>query len=233
MRMPAADQIVFLLDVDNTLLDNDRAQDEYLRYIAQECGPEAAARYWDIFQQLVAELGYADYLAALQRYRLEDMYDPNLLRVSAFLLDYPFAERLYPHVLDVIAHLRAWGKTVILTDGDVVFQPRKIERSGLWRAVDGNVLIYIHKEQELDEIARRYPAAHYILIDDKIRILAAIKQQWAARVTTVFVRQGHYALDQKTVALYPPADVSIERIGDLQAYKLADLLGNSTTEIIQ
>ena len=229
--MPSPDQTVFLLDVDNTLLDNDRAQDEYLRYIAQECGPIAAARYWEIFQQLLAELGYADYLAALQRYRLEVMHDPNLLRVSAFLLDYSFAERLYPHALDVIAQLRAWGKTVILTDGDVVFQPRKIERSGLWRAVDGNVLIYIHKEQELDEIALRYPAAHYVLIDDKIRILAAVKQQWAERVTTVFVRQGHYALDEKTLALYSPADVSIERIGDLQSYTLADLPGNANTEI--
>jgi FMN phosphatase YigB (HAD superfamily) len=218
--------IVFLLDVDNTLLDNDTAQDDYLAEMERVAGPVSKARYWAIFQQLVQELGYADYLGALQRYRVDaqgHMHDPRLLSVSSYLLDYPFEQRLYPRALDVVAQLSQWGETVILTDGDVVFQPRKIMRAGLWRAVEGRVLIYIHKEQELDEVAQRYPAAHYVMVDDKVRILAAIKQVWGERVTTVFARQGHYALDARTVAAYPPADISIECIGDLLSLDRADL----------
>jgi hypothetical protein len=173
------------------------------------------------------ELGYRDYLGALQRYRIEHPRDPHLLALSFFLVDYPFAERLYPGALDVLARLRSWGPTVILTDGDVVFQPRKVQRSGLWRAVDGHVLIYIHKERDLDDVAGRYPAEHYVIIDDKLRILTEIKKIWGERVTTVFPKQGHYALDPKTIAGYPPADIRLDKIGDLLDYDLPALLGKN------
>jgi FMN phosphatase YigB (HAD superfamily) len=208
-------EVVFLLDCDNTLLDNDRVQDDLRAHLASEFGPESRDRYWKIFEELRSELGYADYLGALQRYRLGAMNDPRLLRMSAFLVDYPFAERLYPRALAAIAHLRRWGPTVILSDGDVVFQPRKIQRSGLWDAVEGRVLIYIHKEQMLDDVENDYPARHYVMVDDKLRILAAMKAIWRERLTSVFPRQGHYALDLREVSAHPPADVAIERIGDL------------------
>jgi FMN phosphatase YigB (HAD superfamily) len=211
-------ELVFLFDVDNTLLDNDRVTADLKNYLEREVGPERNKRYWSIFESLRSELGYADYLGALQRYRLECPYDTHLLTISTYLINYPFANRLFPNSLDVLDHCKQWGPTVILSDGDVVFQPRKIERSGLFEEVDGNILIYIHKEHELADVERRYPAKHYILIDDKLRILTAIKQVWKDRVTTVFPRQGHYALDQAEVAKYPPADLSIERIGDLMNY---------------
>jgi FMN phosphatase YigB (HAD superfamily) len=207
--------LVLLFDVDNTLLDNDRVQEDLLDHLESEFGKASRQLYWDIFEQLRSELGYADYLGALQRYRLQDMYNPQLLRMSSFLVDYPFAERLYPRALDVLTHCRHWGRVAILSDGDVVFQPRKIERSGLWDAVDGNVLIYIHKEQELASVAEQFPARHYVMVDDKLRILTAMKQAWGDRVTTVFPRQGHYAVDPKALAQYPAADVSIDAIGDL------------------
>jgi FMN phosphatase YigB (HAD superfamily) len=218
------DDVVFLLDCDNTLLDNDRVEDDLRDHLAREFGAESRDRYWAIFEQLRAELGYADYLGALQRYRLGNVSDPRLLLMSSFLVDYPFASRLYPGALDVIRHLRTGGLTVILSDGDVVFQPRKIQRSGLWAAVDGRVLIYIHKEQMLEAVAERYPARHYVMVDDKLRILAAVKQHWGDRVTTIFPRQGHYALDRKNVIAYPPADLTVERIGDLVDYDLTALL---------
>ena len=218
--------VVFLLDVDNTLLDNDRVAADLRRYLTREVGAERQERYWAIFEQLRAELGYADYLGALQRYRVENPRDPHLLAVSSFLVNYPFANRLYPESLDVIEHLARWGPTVILSDGDVVFQPRKIECSGLFDAVERNVLIYIHKEQELDDVERRYPADHYVLIDDKLRILTAVKRTWGARVRTVFVRQGHYA-HAPEVARCPPADVTVDRIGDLLEYDVAALLDAS------
>ena len=166
------------------------------------------------------ELGYTDYLGALQRYRLEDMCDPRLLMMSLFLVDYPFANRLYPGSLDALEHVRAWRETVVLSDGDVVFQPRKVQRSGQWEAIEGRVLIYIHKEQMLDDIEQRYPAGHYVMIDDKLRILAAMKRIWGNRLTTIWLRQGHYALDFEAIAIYPPADITIERIGDLLNYNL-------------
>src|SRR2546428_5481889 len=206
-------EIVYLLDVDNTLLDNDAVTEDLRRHLRSAFGDECQRRYWDLFEELRRELGYADYLGALQRYRMEHPRDPELLTVSLFLLQYPFAERLYPHALDVVAELRRRGPTVVLSDGDVVFQPRKVERSGLWAAVDGDVLIYIHKEQMLDDVERRYPAKRYVVIDDKLRILAAIKAVWCDRVTTVFVRQGHYALDPRMARDYPAADITIERIG--------------------
>jgi FMN phosphatase YigB (HAD superfamily) len=226
-RMTAPDDVVFLFDCDNTLLDNDRVQDDLRTHLEREFGPDNRDRYWRIFEALRAELGYADYLGALQCYRQGAMNDPRLLQMSSFLVDYPFADRLYPGSLDVIGHLRAWGLTVILSDGDVVFQPRKIQRSGLWEAVDGRVLIYIHKEQMLDDVEQRYPARHYVMIDDKLRILAAMKKIWQERVTTVFPRQGRYALDPHNVATYPPADITVERIGDLIDYDLPALLGTA------
>jgi FMN phosphatase YigB (HAD superfamily) len=216
--MTTPHEVVFLLDVDNTLLDNDHAQSDLKRYLDREVGPESCIRYWQVFEELRGELGYADYLGALQRYRHEHKDDPRLLLASSFLIDYPFANRLYPGSLDVIEHLRQWGPVVILSDGDVVFQPRKVQRSGLWEAVEGRVLIYIHKEQMLDDVERRYPAQHYFMVDDKLRILAAMKKVWRDRLTTIFPRQGHYALDPKVIAANPPADFTIERIGQLVDY---------------
>ena len=220
----ATHPVVFLLDVDNTLLDNDRVVSDLMRHLEREVGQERQQRYWAIFEELRSELGYADYLGALQRYRVEHPRDPHLLTVSHFLVNYPFANRLFPNSLDVIEHLRAWGPTVILSDGDVVFQPRKVERSGLFEAVERNVLIYIHKEVELEDVERRYPADRYVLVDDKLRILAAVKKVWGSRVTTVFPRQGHYATDPKALAGHPPADVTIERIGELLDHDLAGLI---------
>jgi FMN phosphatase YigB (HAD superfamily) len=230
--MTSPQDVVFLLDVDNTLLDNDRVIADLRDHLARHLGSASASRYWVIFETLRSEIGYADYLGALQRYRLdaEDGQgdDQCLLQMSTFLIDYPFADRLYPRALDVIERLSAFGRTVILSDGDVVFQPRKIQRSGLWNAVSGRVLIYIHKEQMLDSMQRHYPARHYVMIDDKLRILAAMKQVLQGRLTTVFPRQGHYALDPAVVAAYPAADLSVERIGDLLGADIGGLLAPST-----
>jgi FMN phosphatase YigB (HAD superfamily) len=223
--MTSPNEVVFLFDVDSTLLDNDRVQDDLRNHLEREFGAESRDRYWAIFEELRAELGYADYLGALQRYRLKDMSDPRLLMMSSFLVDYPFSNRLYPGSLDALEYVRSWGETVILSDGDVVFQPRKVQRSGLWEAVESRVLIYIHKEQMLDDVEQRYPAGHYVMIDDKLRILTAMKRIWGDRLTTVWPRQGHYALDSKAIATYPPADLTIERIGDLINYDLPALLG--------
>ncbi len=222
--MIAPEPLVFLFDVDNTLLDNDTAQNDYRAEMAHQCGEEASIRYWAILQAQTKEIGYADYLGALQRYRLEAMHDPKLLHMSSFLLDYPFSQRLYPGALKVLQHVGQWGTTALLTDGDVVFQPRKVERSGLWQSVQGRVLIYIHKEVELDEVVRRYPAQHYVMVDDKLRLLTAIKAIWGSRVTTVFPRQGHYAVDSTSLAMYPPADISIAHIGDLLNYSRGDFV---------
>jgi FMN phosphatase YigB (HAD superfamily) len=216
---------VFLFDVDNTLLDNDRVADDLKRYLTNQVGEASEQRYWEIFEQLRTELGYADYLGALQRYRIERPRDPKLLAVSHFLIDYPFANRLFPESLGAVGYAQRLGRAVILSDGDVVFQPRKVDRSGLYEVFEGHVLIYIHKELELDDVEAKYPAAHYVMVDDKVRILAAIKKHWRARVTTVFPRQGHYALDAAEVAKYPKPDITIERIGELQKYSLEAILG--------
>lgn len=217
-------KIVFLFDVDNTLLDNDRVSQNLRDFLKKEVGAKRGNRYWEIFEQLRNELGYADYLGALQRYRVENPYDSHLLSVSTYLVNYPFANRLFPNSLDAVAHCRRFGKTVILSDGDVVFQPRKVERSGLFEAVEGNILIYIHKEKELDDVERRYPAEHYVLVDDKLRILTAIKEIWGSKVTTVFPRQGHYAFDEKEIAKYPAADITIEKISDLLNFGLHEMV---------
>ncbi len=221
------DKIVFLFDVDNTLLDNDRVSKDLRSFLEKEVGAERSNHYWEIFEELRSELGYADYLGALQRYRVKYPYDSHLLAVSTYLVNYPFANRLFPNSLDALEHCKQFGKVVILTDGDVVFQPRKVERSGLFEAVETNILIYIHKEQELHDVERRFPAEHYVLVDDKIRILTAIKKIWGAKITTVFPKQGHYAFDETEVAKYPPADVSIERIGDLLNFTLEQLIGSN------
>src|SRR5882724_2618474 len=224
-------EVVFLFDVDNTLLDNDRVTLDLRRYLEREIGRERSERYWAMFEALRSELGYADYLGALQRYRVEHPRDPHVLTVSAFMVDYPFANRLYPNALDVLERFRTWGPTVILSDGDAVFQPRKIERSGVHEAVDGRVLIYIHKERELDDVEQRYPADHYVLVDDKLRILTAVKRVWERRVTTVFPQQGHYAHDPQALATNPAADLTVERIGDLLAYDLTALVAAASRAV--
>lgn len=223
-RAAANPSTVFFFDVDNTLLDNDRVADDLKRHLVIKVGETSAERYWEIFEQLRSELGYADYLGALQRYRIERPRDPKLLAVSHFMINYPFANRLFPESLDAVEHARKCGQPVILSDGDVVFQPRKVDRSGLYEIFQGHVLIYIHKELELDDVEAKYPANHYVMVDDKVRILAAIKKHWGERVTTVFPCQGHYALDAAQVAQYPKPDITIERIGELQNYSLEQIL---------
>src|SRR3954471_19723221 len=215
--MAAPADVVFLLDVDNTLLDNDAVIEDLKRHLVDRFGAECERRYWDIFEELRNELGYADYLGALQRFRVEHPRDPHILGVSLYLFHYPFADRLYPDALKAVGELKRRGPVVILSDGDVVFQPRKVERSGLWAAVEGHVLIYVHKEQMLDDVAVRFPAKHYVMVDDKVRILTAMKAVWGARLTTVFVRQGHYALDEAQVGAYPPADLTLAHIAELSA----------------
>ena len=218
--------VVFLFDVDNVLIDNDRVQADLKAYLEQMYGVAARDRYWEILEALRDELGYVDYLGALERFRVEAIHRPDVLRMSNWLVDYPFADRLYPGALDVVKHVQQWGPAVILSDGDAVFQPRKVERSGIFEAVDGHVLIYIHKEAELADVERRYPAAHYVLVDDKPRILAAVKKAWGDRVTTILPRQGQFAR-APDAASYPTADLTIERIGDLVAYDIPALLATT------
>jgi FMN phosphatase YigB (HAD superfamily) len=215
--------VVFLFDIDNTLLNNDKITEDLRHHLTQHYGAAASVRYWEIFEQLRSELGYADYLGALQRYRTLSMRDTRLLRLSSWLVDYPFANRLYPESLDAIAHCKKFGTVAILSDGDAVFQPRKAERSGLFDAVHRNVLIYIHKEEELEHVERIHPAKHYVMMDDKLRILTAMKKIWGDKLTTVFVKQGHYAHEPGIEEKYPPADIAIERIGDLQQHDFSHL----------
>jgi len=225
------DQLVSLFDVDNTLLDHDSVSADLRKHLQRVVGADRAQRYWELFEQIRSELGYADYLGALQRYRLEHPRDENLLEVSYYLLRYPFANRLLPGSIDAVQHAQQWGTAAILSDGDVVFQPHKIYRSGLFEVFDGNVLIYVHKEKELDDVEHRYPSAHYAVVDDKLRILRAIKDYWGERVTTVFVRQGHYAVDPKALATYGPADISLDRIGEFGNCRLEDLITHARTAL--
>ena len=235
--MTTAADLVFLLDVDNTLLDNDEIVADLRQHLEHEFGSDSANRYWAIFEDLRRDLGYADYLGALQLYRFDAEHhgrdDSRLLQMSNFLVDYPFAERLYTGALEVINHLNSLGCTVILSDGDVVFQPRKIQRSGLWDAVDGRVLLFIHKEQMLDAVQRHFPARHYVMVDDKLRILTAMKAIWQDRLTTIFPRQGHYALDMKNVSTYPAADISIDQIGALRDFNPAHLASFAATRLFE
>ena len=216
--LPDTADTAFLFDVDNTLLDNDRVIADLRAHLTDTFGSEHAERYWTGFEAIRSELGYADYLGALQRYRVDSDNDPRLLGISSFLIDYPFASRLYPGALQAAAHVGQWGPTVVLSDGDVVFQPRKVLQSGIWQAFDARVLIYIHKEAMLADIERRYPARRYVMIDDKLRILTAMKAVWGERLTTVFVRQGHYAFDAETIRTNPAADLTVEHIADLAGF---------------
>lgn len=222
--MAAMDDVVFLLDVDNTLLDNDRLIDDLMQHLEQQFGAAGRDGYQIILEQMRTELGYVDYLGAMQRFRLANMRDTRALLMSAFLIDYPFAERIYPGVPGAVAHLRQWGRTVILSDGDAVFQPHKIQRSGLWQMVEGRVLIYVHKEQMLDDVARLYPSRHYVMVDDKLSILSAMKTAWGAQLTTVFPRQGHYAREPKNLAAYPAADITVENFSELLKQDFSALL---------
>ena len=221
--------LVFLFDVDKTLLDNDRVQADLSHHLAATYGREACDRYWQLFEEQRTELGYADYLGALQRYRREELHDPRVLRIAPWLSDYPFAERLYEDALTAVRWAQRLGTTVILSDGDAAFQPMKVERSGLWRAFGQNVLIYIHKEEALDDVERLFPAKHYVMIDDKLRILEALKKAWGERVTTVFPKQGHYAWDPALLAQYPHGDIQLERIGDLVRLEPGAFAGPSRT----
>ena len=213
---------IFLLDVDNTLFDNDRFSADLGDELERAFGPAERARYWNIFERRRAALGLADYLGSLQDFRVGLDDNAELLRMSEFLLEYPFAGRLFPRALEAVAHLRTLGRPVILSDGDVVFQPRKIQRSGIWAAVEGHVLIYLHKEKVLDHVQRRYPANHYIMVDDKANLLAAMKSVLGRQLTTVFVRQGHYAAAPVSKSATPAPDLTIQNIGDLINRPLAD-----------
>jgi FMN phosphatase YigB (HAD superfamily) len=223
----AKSSVVFLFDVDNTLLDNDRVTADLKKFLDRSVGREREECYWKLFEQLRSELGYADYLGALQRYRKEYPRDIHLLSISQYLINYPFANRLYPESLDVIDYVKQWGPAVIFSDGDAVFQPRKTERSGLLEIVDGNVLIYIHKEENLDDVEERYPADHYVFVDDKLRLLDAVKKIWKDLVITVFVKQGHYAWDPEILKNYPPADINLARIGEILQLGLQQLTTSS------
>jgi FMN phosphatase YigB (HAD superfamily) len=225
--MTSDPRTVFLFDVDNTLLNNDRVSADLKRHLQAKVGEASGQRYWDIFEKLRTELGYADYLGALQRYRVEHPREPRLLEVSYFMINYPFANRLFPESLDAVEHAKKLGSAVILSDGDVVFQPRKVDRSGLYEAFEGHVLIYVHKEEELEDVEAKYPAPHYVMVDDKVRLLTALKQHWGKRVTTVFPRQGHYALDEKLVAQYSKPDITLERIGELTNYSLEEIMASA------
>jgi FMN phosphatase YigB (HAD superfamily) len=229
-RADANSRTLFFFDVDNTLVDNDRVAHDLKRHLQTKVGDASAQRYWEIFEELRTELGYADYLGALQRYRIERPREPKLLEVSYFMINYPFANRLFPQSLDAVDYARRLGQAVILSDGDVVFQPRKVDRSGLYDAFEGHVLIYVHKELELADVEAKYPATHYVMVDDKVRLLAAIKRHWGPRVTTIFPRQGHYALDATLVAQYPKPDITIERIGELQNYSLEQILAAASAQ---
>ena len=218
-----SDEVVFLLDVDNTLLDNDRFAMDLGERLQQSFGASETKRYWAIFGRLREELGLADYLGSLQAFRTGLDDHPDLLAMSEFLLEYPFAARLFPRALDAVAHLGELGRPVVLSDGDIVFQPRKIQRSGIWDAVQGRVMIYVHKERVLDQMQQRYPANHYVMVDDKPNLLAAMKSTMKNRLTTVFVRQGHYARAAESDSVQPAPDMAIERIEDLISHNLSDL----------
>ena len=223
--MKTNEPVVFLFDVDNTLFDNDALQAQLTAYLKATFGAATCDRYWALFEELRRQLGYADYFGALERLRLESLGDPRLLSAAFFLLDYPFAARLYPGALAALERCARLGSTVILSDGDAVFQPMKVRAAGLWEAVGGRVLIYVNKERMLEEVARRYPAAHYVLVDDKVRILAAVKAIWGATVTTVFPRQGHYAWDLAEIARYPAADIALDSVAQLASLDLGAFSG--------
>jgi FMN phosphatase YigB (HAD superfamily) len=220
--MLSAGRVTFLLDVDNTLLDNDRFAADLGDRLEQAFGASERERYWAIFGRLREQLGLADYLGSLQAFRTGLDDHPDLLAMSEFLLEYPFAARLFPRALEAVAYLNTLGRPVVLSDGDIVFQPRKIQRSGIWDAVGGRVMIYVHKERVLDHMQQRYPATHYVMVDDKPNLLAAMKSILKGKLTTVFVRQGHYGLAAESNSVDPAPDMVIERIGDLIDHPFSD-----------
>ncbi|WIG55407.1 MAG: hypothetical protein OJF61_001193 [Rhodanobacteraceae bacterium] len=231
--MNTAAPVVFLLDVDNTLLDNDRVQADLDAHIAKLFGADAAKTYWNIYETLREKLGYADYLGAIQQFRLECDDEVRAQDLAAWLLNYPFADRVYPGAFDAIAHLSRFGECVVLSDGDVVLQPRKIAASGIARAVQDRVLIYVHKERMLDDVARRFPAQHYVMVEDKLRVLDGMKRRWRERLTTVFLRQGHYANDPAARKEYPPAQIElggIRELCDLDAGAFVSPSGHSSSK---
>ena len=213
--MSGSSCLVTIFDVDNTLLDSDRIIDDVRRHLLAAFGEEKQKHYWEICAALRDELGYADYLGALERYRCENPCDPNFLKLSLYLLDYPFADCLFPKALDVVGYLGKCGLVTIVSDGDVIFQPRKIERAGLLDAVDGRVLVYIHKEKDLGDVEKHFPAGHYVIFEDEPRVLSAAKHRWKDRATTIFVRQGRHANDPEKVRKYPEPDLTLDRIGDI------------------
>jgi FMN phosphatase YigB (HAD superfamily) len=217
-------ELVFLFDVDDTLLDNDAVKAELGQQVLEHFGRSESDRFWAIYEEQRAKHSYADFLGTLERFRLEHLGKPRALLLSNWLMAYPFADRLYPQALDAVRHVAQWGLPVILTDGDGVFQPYKLERAGLWKAFEGRVLDFVHKQQELDAVERAYPARHYVVIDDKASVLGAIKTVWGKRVTTVFVRQGHYANNPKALASEPAPDRTLERIAELRNVEFSALL---------
>jgi FMN phosphatase YigB (HAD superfamily) len=223
LSAPSGNPVVYLIDVDNTLLDNDRFGAALGDHLDLTFGAAERGRYWTVFSERRARLGFADYLGSLEVFRdgLED--HPRLLHLAEFLLEYPFAELLYPDALATLAHLSTSGTPVLLSDGDIVFQPRKIRRAGLWDAVAGRVLVYLHKETMMDRVQHLFPAQHYLVVDDKPNLLAAMKAALGARITTVFVRQGHYAHDVQAQTQMSSPDRTIERIGDLMSLNPSDL----------
>lgn len=212
--MSSQASLVFLFDVDNTLIDNDRFSADLAAQLEERFGEEGRARYQAIDKALRADVGYADYLGALQRLRGQAS-SHDFMEMSFFLLDYPFDERRFPGVLETIDHLRQIGTPVIMSDGDTVFQPRKVRRAGLWDAFRGEVLIYVHKEEMLDDMQSKYPADHYVMVDDKPRILVSMKKLLGDRVTTVFVRQGHYAAGAGKELEETPPDITVDAVAEL------------------
>jgi FMN phosphatase YigB (HAD superfamily) len=211
--------LVFLLDVDNTLINNDQVKEDFNAHLEVELGPKLTERFWDIYEQARKERGVVDIPLSLQRLReatpLSELDEQTFHHVQSIFDNYPFFNALYPHTLETLQHLRTMGLTVIVSDGDQLFQPEKIFRSDLAETVEGRVLIYTHKQQHLEEILQKYPADHYVMIDDKPDILVDSKAIMGKRLTTVFVKQGHYA---KQVPDNFTPDISVLHIGDLRNY---------------
>jgi len=220
-RDAALDPVFFLVDVDNTLFDNDRFAVELSAHLEKSFNVAERERYWSLHKKRWAEFGISDYLGTMQQFRQGLQNDPSLLQMSSFLLDFPFGDLLYPHALEVVKHMRSLGPASALSDGDMVFQPRKLQHSGIFDAFHGNALIYEHKQHELDLLQQRFPAQRYVMIDDKPNILADMKKVLGDRLTTVFVRQGRYAADASPELRSAP-DMKIDAIADLLRYTRED-----------
>jgi hypothetical protein len=204
------DDLVFLLDVDNTLLDNDRAKEDMAARVEDLVGAERAARWWELYEQVRQETDVVDYPRTLTRYRAVFPDEPRFPHLADFILGLPYAGYVYPGALETLTYLRTLGTTVIVSDGDAVYQAAKIARAGLAAAVDDHVLIFLHKEGRIEDVRQRYPAEHYLLIDDKLRILARLKGILGDLVTTLHVAQGHYASSER--GIYPAADLEVPSI---------------------